>query len=454
MYFSGNEFRHPPLPFLLGSALASLVSLTREAVRAGGLILHLVLMFQVRSMLMRLTSCRTSSLMGFWLVATLPVTAGWFRMDFPEPLVSVMLLLTLGVIMQTGLSRVRDAAWLGLVVGLGSLTKLSYCVFILAPGLAYLAMFVRDRIMLRNSLVVAAVWGAVGGWWYLLSAETIWHNLQMSTHRQLDLSHRFSAYFGEAPEWPFVLLLALAGIPLAYRGFPAQRRGILLLAITLGCGVFGMLFIFDPQERYMVPLHAIAMVLLCAGGAAILRRAGARVHGLTVLLVILCLVGVSTVANTGPPTSRPVELYSPRGLMAVEQHDLTGLRRAHDWIRDRTPFYVLVALDGQANGWLSDQHLAVLREGDHPPALMVEDLLRGPRISGALYAIEARFVSGGPGKPSKDRALLENKLPGWFLDQERTQLATFSDDAGIEYRIYLIKEPNWGDLPGRRAGTP
>jgi len=432
---------HPPLPGLFGGLLASLTSAARETVRSGGLLLQLILMFQVRAMVLELTRCRTSALLGFWLAATLPAMAGFFRLDFPEPLVAVLLLATLWAAMGGRLRQLRGAALLGLLVGLGSLSKLSYNVFVLAPGLIILALLVKERGGWRRILAAAGAWALVAGWWHLAFLNDIWRNLGMSTQRELDLPGSFTSYFLEAPEVLVLFALALAAAPLGLRGFPRARRGAWLLVVTLVAGVGALLFLFDCQARYLLPLHAVAMVLLCTGGAALLRGARRRTRRLVLLATIPGLVVFSAQVQSKPGDESAMNIFNPRGLPAADERDFSGYLRAHRWLRERAPVYLLLVRGQMARTWMFDQQVAALEPDEVQPVLSVVGLEAAGGGSGAIHVIEIYMAPGGGGEdPTSDNGA-EPALVRTFLSWESEVLATFADDSGLLYRVHRVSSP-------------
>ena len=435
---------HPPLPALYGTALAAIFGPSRETVRLGGLLLQLVLLFQVRGLILALTSCRTSAVLGCWLVAALPVTAGWFRMDFHEPMVSVLLMATLGMAARWRVHRAKEAALLGLMVGLGSLSKLGYGVFILAPGLIIIARFLRDPRTRGKAPIVALTMALSGGWWYLLCFDELPRYMAMSISQQFMLAERLAVYCLEAPELTFLGLLALVGIPATLRAFPGARWGILLLGATLVFGAGALLFWFDTHIRYIIPLHGVAMVLACSGAAGILTRISPGVHKWALALALLVLVGFSCWANLGPIPHESMELYGSRGLISSNPHDYKGLHRAHAWIMKQGRAYLLVSRDPETAAWTSDQRLAAVIGGEPPAFLSLANLRRVTGGAAPVFAVEARSRHHDSGSGDRHSLTLVQVASGqWLLEQDRVGLARFSDDSGVTYTVYRISKPRW-----------
>jgi hypothetical protein len=305
----------------------------------------------------------------------------------------------------------------------------------------------QDRVTRRYTLVTASVWGVTAGWWYFRAWDDIWRNLGMSTQQHKELAIRFEAYFLEAPELLVLTMLALAAIPLVFTRLSAERPRVVLLGATLVSGIAALLFYFDPQGRYMLPLHAVAMVLLGAGGAVFLRRASARTHRLVSLVAILGLVTLSLAANTLSSSQTEQDLISPRGLMMADQKDLTGYARAHQMLRGRTHIYALICRDDEASAWTVDEQLAVLKAGDPRPIMTPVGLSMTIGGRGPVYVLEARLPPSLHRNPKDVEVMSEPGLLPWFLEQERTLLATFKDDSPVEYRIHLIQNPRLEDLP-------
>lgn len=446
---------HPPLPLLFGITTAFLTSPQREMLRLACLGLHLLLIFQVRGLVLALTACRTSALIACWGAATLPVLAGWFRMDFPEPLVSVLLLATARVAVRTSLDSFRSAAWLGFIMGVGILTKLSYSLFALLPGIYFLVTTVRRRAHLRHALVTVGTASLVGGWWFLFMAEMIRENFQMSTHKELDLGARLPAYFVEVPENLVLTTLALAGAILASRrgGYGSWKIG--LLVTVVGGGYAWLLLMFDVQQRYMVPLLAPAIVLAGAGLAVLVGLARVRTQRLAILVILPGLLALSLWANTQHRKTPMADPYVSRGLISPDVDDISGLRRAHQWITARAPWYLILTRFHSTSVWLVDQHLAVLELDDISPVTSREGLLQRELPPGPFFVLEVGITRDAIIRGlrlEKQRGDTRSALWQWFIRQKKSVRKIISDQADMTFTIYQLPTPDLKSLK-RKQGT-
>lgn len=442
--FIATEY-YPPLALIYGTLLSFITGLSREMVRLGGVLLHVLLLFQVRSVVLSLTSCRTSALAGMWLTATCPLIAGWYRLDFPEPITGVMVLATLQAALRTDLRRTRDAALLGLAVGLGSLSKLTFDLFMLAPAIYFLATTVRSWRQAANALVAVGVTLLACGWWYITNFNDILINYRMSTSAQWELMGRLQVYFLDVPWNILWTAAALAAAVLVLWRRTVAPRAVGLLLTCLGSG-YALLGVFDAQERYAIPLQPVTCVLAALGVAALLRRRGPAAHRRTLLALVAGLAilpgGLNLVRGNDDPEATRLRM----GLLHFEDQDFSGFRRADAWIRARTPQYVTVYKDRGATAFMGEQEISVMRLGQLKPISNMSLLLEAPPAA-RRYVLEVGRPQRRPNHSPPYRTMARKLVGQWFRRQVRVREKVFRDQSPFTFTVYRVPNPSMTGVP-------
>ena len=293
---------HPPLPSLVATLLASLMGFSPETIRISCLLLHPVVMAQVYFLARALCPDRAVALFACLLSATVPMIFGWFRSDFPEPLTTVFVLATLHAMFVVDLRRPWPAARLGLFVGLGALSKLSFGVFILLPALYFAARTIRSAralAMAGLSLLSALV---VCGWWYVPSFGDIQTNLELSTGGAQEGMHlsRIVDYLWMPAGNLSLTVAAAAGAALAFFAPGVRRRRLHLLLLCWAGSYLMFLLVFDFWARYILPLLPLSCVLAAVAWGRLMRWLGPRarlpalVCAAMALLVAFCTFNLSS----------------------------------------------------------------------------------------------------------------------------------------------------------------
>jgi len=280
-----------PLPTLTVYLLYQAMGDPLWAARLLNVGLHLTLLLLVWRLVLRHSGSRAAALLALVVCGTTPAIYGWFRLAFHEPMVSVFVLLTLDRLTRP-LRRPRDAVWLGLCVAGGLMSKLSFPLFVLLPGLWFLATGVRDRralLLLGGALATCLV--AVA-WWLVPSRSLIVELFFRSSQvEESTCLHKLPLYTLELSGAAALFGAGVAGGILTWLRRPALRGVVFVL---LGCALGGLgllVFVFDPWSRYVVPALPAAAVLAGLGAAVALeparRRALARIAGLLLAVPLL-----------------------------------------------------------------------------------------------------------------------------------------------------------------------
>ena len=390
-----------PLATLLILGLGQLVGDWLLSARLLNVLLHGVLLLLVGRLTLRLSSSRLVALLAVAICGSFPAEYGWFRLDFHEPMVAVAVVATL-LMMMDDLRSPAAAARLGLVVGLGLLTKLTYPMFLLIPGVLYLIRHLRTRRRALLLLLAAGVASLLTAWWFIPSAKLIQQYLVDSTQRNPStLGHKLDLYLIQLPGSAVLLGAALAGALLAWRGRLAPGRGILALALCVVPSVVLLIFVFDPWSRYIVPAYPAAGVLAALGVAWVLRRARHRFPRVPRLLLCLLVAGL-------------LAQYLWFNLVAGQRMHRDRIQGAGMVAPDTRPYdaYVRATRTIRRQGWrvlaLPSFHVALpalwhLR-GVRPAELQLSEALADHGQGKPVYVLAARPDS----RPVRPRALLDH----------------------------------------------
>ena len=267
-----TEVKGPLVP-MATAALDLVVGFELVSARLLGVLCHGVVLVLGYLAARRLSSCSWAGLVAVLLCGSVPGIYGWFREEYHEAAVSMMLMLSL-LLMTVPRLTLRRALLLGLVVGLGVLTKPAYLAYALLPGLVFLG-----GMLLRAQNRMAVLWGiaaslVVAGWWLVLSWDQLLGYAGRSTSGpgpEHLISDRFTAVLlGLHGAYPLVLGALLGGALCSYLG-SVRPRYLLLYASAVVSTVLLMIVVFDPLSRYMMPMLPAAAVL-AASGALQLRN--------------------------------------------------------------------------------------------------------------------------------------------------------------------------------------
>jgi 4-amino-4-deoxy-L-arabinose transferase-like glycosyltransferase len=292
-----REDKIPPLAVVIVGLLLSVLGNSLMALRLGGVLCLALLALQCRDLALRCGASRNTGQWAALLCSTTPMLFGWARLDYADIYVAVFFVACLQVMARGYLTR-RRAVGLGVLGGLGVLTKLSFFVYILGPAVFFVwAHLRRGRGQWLNLGLALLCTLVISGWWIALRMDRIYQNFFYST-QSLSTADSFM-FLGQSPLWikldqitfqlwrlpglPALWLGAAAGL-LLWRGRPRRLvRTLLGLGSLLGLGV---LMAFDPGARYMVPLMPPAVVLAALAVERVLHLARPRLWPLEPILVL------------------------------------------------------------------------------------------------------------------------------------------------------------------------
>ena len=340
-----------PLGAWLGAGMQLLVGEPLLAMRLLSVVCHLLLLWLVFGLTTRLCARPSAGLLAVLLCGTFPLEFGWFRLDFHEPLVALALILFLWAAAGGAPGRRASAVRLGLALGLGLLTKLSFPLFVLLPCVWLTWTAARER-MLRHLLLAGGVALLLCGWWVVSYRGLIVGNLSDSTGVGETLTNKL-ALLWHMPGLPLLLGCSVAGAAVAWRLrlVPPGQLGLLLLSLW---GALALLVgIFDWWPRYLVPGLPPAAMLAAMGLDAAAREARRRWPGIPLKLagaalaaallagyVYLNLHGVPPGWEPGPrqppwPAGEVLQRELFLGMIAPDRRSYDGYARLAARIRRR-----------------------------------------------------------------------------------------------------------------------
>ena len=432
-----------PLATLLICLLEPLVGDWLIASRLLSVLAHGVLLWLVSRLVLRLSSRHLLGLVAVAICGSFPMEFGWFRMDFHDPLVATLVVAGL-LAMLDGLDRPAAALRLGLVLGLGILTKLTFPMFLLFPGLLFLWRNLRSKRQLLNLVLAAGVVLLLISWWAIPTAALMQQYLTDSTGRYpAPPEFKLWLYLWELPGSPWLLGAALVGVLLAWHGRVARAVDLLALVLCMVPSILMLILVFDPWSRYIVPAYPVAGVLAALGLGPVLRRAARRIHWVRPLL--LALLGLGLGAQ-----------YLWFNLVGGQQLHQNRIHRAGIVAPDTRPHdaYARAARTLRQNGWKAltvvSFHLALPelwhQRGIRAPELELPEALSDHQEGRPVYLL---LPHPEPGERDPTTLIGENPVKGdemitrkyaWIRAKRDSMkvVRRFSDPDGVSYFIIRI----------------
>lgn len=407
-----------------------------------GVVLWLVCLITVR-----LTASWGAGLCAAVICGTFPMVYGWFRLDYHEPLVAALLLWCLRLMLST-LRRPREAALLGLALGLGLLAKLSFAVFISAPLVILAIQLLRRQGGPRFLGLVAGICVLVTGWWLLPNAAHLLSYLGQSHQRVSETPvTRLVIYTWGVHGSALLLGFAALGAAAAWRLGVTSGRALLLLAGSLAGGLAWLVLLFDSWPRYLVPGFPVAAILcglgLAGAGRLAAPRLGARLIKvaaggcLAALLLNFCVDNLRGLrpslkereggAGMVKADRRTYEAY-PRAVAALGRLSGPSLELP-GWRRMLGKRPVALSLVWQRRG-LTLPRATVARLAEHLSQGQTVHLVFCHTTGGDVLAQLARVRVSD----HVDAATLALLLP-----KKKRVLQTFSDPGGVSFSLIRVE---------------
>jgi len=257
-----------PLPTVLALPIYPLVGSADMACRTLSALAHAALVVQSYDMGRRVFRRPAAGLLAALLVATSPAIAGFARLELRDVVLAVMVLLAMRRMITCRLERPLPALALGVVLGLGLMTKVAFGLYMVAPGMWLIVTRLRGRRHLAMLGLMALAMVATAGPWAAINAEQIWINLVGSTNSQFLTWRQTLLYYFNlrgGPLWVVLGMVSGGFLVWAHRGSARGRvpvAPVWLLLTTLGVSAALLLFVFDPWTRYAIPAMPVAAMLL------------------------------------------------------------------------------------------------------------------------------------------------------------------------------------------------
>ena len=368
---------------------------------------HTVALAQVYDLGRFLPLGRYARLWAPLYVAVSPLIYGWARLEFHEPLLAVLVLGALQLMLR-GLRRPLPAVGLGLVMGLGLLTKLSYPLFMLVPGLWFLARQARTLRGAALLLLSLGVMAALACPWLWISRVAITMNFHGSSHDPELWHETLRQILQDQVVWLLVLGTAAALLLWWRRGTDRWVVALLWLTPLVCMAVFALRFHY--WTRYMVPVYPI-MALLCAGAAgwvaAVLpRRLAWALGGALALWLVVTFAQTNHAHWATNATNREYD----QGMLGPDQGDYNGYNLATRYFRDNDLQVLHVVLPGFAHTRWTGMTAVWISRGMGTRPLELAKLQAG-RLSGQPLGV--LMIGHIPHQPP---GVYEQKCPPWYAE--------------------------------------
>ena len=299
------------------------------------------------------------------------------------------------------------------MIGLGVLTKMTFPMFLLFPGVWFLIRNLRDRRRALNLGLAALAAAVVVAWWAVPTLGLLEQYLTDSTGRYpAPPMHKLQLYLLALPGSGMLLAAGLAGAALAWRGGAARGAELLPLVLCLVSSVAMLILVFDPWSRYIVPVYPVAGVLASLGlGRALVWLDGRLPGGRWAVLGLLGagLLGQYLWFNLSAGKEMIHDRVHLAGIVSPDTRPHDAYVRAVDLVRQRG-WRVLRPLS---------YHIALpalwYRRGVRPPDLTLPQALAAHRRGEPVYVM----------LPQKDRSPTDP--PTFTLDSPEEEDVEMSD---------------------------
>ena len=241
---------------------------------------------------------------GLWaalLCGTCPFLFGICRISYHDVLLGVAVIGAMQVMLRARMDRPGPAALLGLVLGLGLLTKHSFSLYMVGPGLWFVARRLRG---VRSALyfgLMGVVMAAVAAIWAVPNFQAVSENFLANTNLpSVPWSAELGFYLSLPGALPLFITASISVVALAVgRRVSLWTLVLLLTFIPMVLSLHSV----TAAARYMIPVIPMWAVLTSCGLAWASRRLSVRwqawtLGGATMALAAMCvylnLTGIHT----------------------------------------------------------------------------------------------------------------------------------------------------------------
>jgi hypothetical protein len=444
-----------PLVELLALCAITAIGKLPLSTRLISVLCHVVLVGQTYDLGRRVGRSAAAGLWSALVAATFPAVVGWARLDFPDFVVVCPILGALQLMVRIErLERLGTAATLGLVIGLGLLTKLTFALYLLSPGLYFVATRIQGRRSVLCAGATAVIAAVLAAPWAVLNHRQLGALLIQSATDSGETALDKVAVYASLPGAAALILAAYLGaVYLLLRRPRGARWDVgLLLAFVTGALAF-LVLVFDSATRYSVALYPVAAVLVGAGVADAFARAPAGLRRAGGIGLAAALLGSFVWLNLGSP--RPdVNREFGQGMVAPDRRPHDALARSLAATR-RVGEELMIIVDHEYTQENLAVPLLVLKHRGVLPQLVTLPRARQLMAAGRrVPVLTARF----DGELELKRKLvyfyfppkgLRNELPPpipgmrerfvWVLEHpRRKRLALFKDGYGLNLATHVL----------------
>lgn len=442
-----------PLVTLLAVLFLKLVGSAPLGLRLLSVLGHSVLMIQAYGLTRAMGGARLAGLFATLICGVHPMIFGWARLAYHETLLSVAVLAVLHLAYTSGLDRLRPALKLGLALGLGLLTKLTFILLMVAPAIWAITQGIRRRrISALPVLLIAGITGGAAALWAAKWGGEFVGYVQMSTHTSESALGKLAAYLALPGSWVLLAGALVTAVTLWWLR-EAERPALVLLTSTVVFS-FGLIAVaFDRSSRYVVPVYPVAALLAGMGLAWAVEQLPRRARQLAAALVSAALLTMFVSLNlTGVPTE-VLRREVHAGLITPDRSHYNAYPKAVSALV-RHKLNMLITVDSpEAIATVEGVDLIWYRRGYRPHPLdlpAAKAALAKGRPVGVLlirrYASEpltAAFVQRFWPVDPQLKIIFgeEGERMHWLVRQRRRKLFAARDPDGMLYVAYRVEPP-------------
>ena len=405
------------------------------------------------------TAARRAGLWAALLCGTCPFLFGICRLAYHDVLLGVAVIGAMQVMLRARMDRPGPAALLGLVLGLGLLTKHSFIMYMVGPGMWFVARRLRGLRSGLNFGLMGLVMAAVAAVWAVPNFEAVYENFKLNNELpSVPWSAELGFYLSLPGALPLFVAASISVVALAVRRRVSLWTLVLLLSfIPMVLGLHSV----TAAARYMIPVIPMWAVLASCGLVWALGRLSVRTQALVLggataalaaLYVYLNLTGIQPPPPHGGHKPQPREDYG--GIISPDTRKHDGWKKAVDGL-GRPNEDVLLVYDSDAAFCerLSQEiiwhHRGVRTISIHTLADAQKRLAAGRAVS--VLFIRARpdhplqekipydmWHPVRPGEPPQKQDLIDRVV--WLARQKhRRLLASGRDPDGYAFEAYRIE---------------
>ena len=449
-----------PVGTLLGLLFSYLVGVAPVGGRLVSVLAHAALVALSFSLGRRLTGRAVAGLWAAFICGATPMLFGWARLEYPEMVLAVVVLAAIRMVLRRDLERPWPAMWLGVLFGLGIMTKVGFVAFMVVPGLWLLARHLRGPrpAALKSLALTLGAMALLVAPWIVFNFGPIYENLRGSTTTaDLSVLEKVVDYLELTGMKPLLAMTAAALVVL-WLSPRVRRPDLILLGLFTGLSLLLFMLVFDSWSRYIVPILAVAAVLTGCG----VHQLGQKLPR-PARLAAGALFGVGALAwfiwlNTTPVQDLGTRRELTAGMLSPDRRQYMAYPRAVAELRARTGADAMILFDspetsGRVEGLDMIQRIwgfngyvlrnTSLREtkarlaSGHPAGIMVVSGSGTPPLGPETVRQWAEIQGDGLHIP---RDFLERQRDSvrWFIKQKRVLLGSHVEYGDITIEAYTV----------------